>query len=343
MVIRPLVAAEHSLYDDFVEQHPHSSLFQSRLWQKYQAEALHLQSCILTGWENEKIRTSALIFEYPLPLGKSYWYSPRGPLFSQNPGQNELLTLEIKKLMKQGIPEEGQAEETAEKPLSPIFFRFDPLVRRTEELRHYLPTTKAQPTVSHQPATTLLLNITGDETSILAQMKEKGRYNIRLAEKKGVVVRSGSIGELYPLIVETGKRDGFSVHAQHVYETMLRVFHKDALLLIATYEETVIAGGIFLFFGTTATYYYGASANQYRNLMAPYLVQWAAIREARRRGCLTYDFLGIADADVKNHPLMGVTDFKRKFGGDVVAYTGGYLIPRSYLWTYLYHLYKKVR
>lgn len=167
------------------------------------------------------------------------------------------------------------------------------------------------------PENTLVIDLTQSEEDILADMKSKGRYNIRLAEKKGVeVVASDDVEAFYQLLQETTARDDFSGHPEAVYRKMLESFGDNGFLLLAKYEGVVIAGGIFLFHEGTATYYYGASGNAHRNVMAPYLVQWNAMQEAKKRGCEWYDFLGIApDNAAKEHRLSGVSEFKEKFGG----------------------------
>jgi lipid II:glycine glycyltransferase (peptidoglycan interpeptide bridge formation enzyme) len=327
MEIQQLKIANHKQYEEFVQHHQYGSLFQSLLWQQYQQEAFGRKSMIFIGQEKGKIVNSALVMIHPLPFHKNYLYAPRGPLFSDVQKQNDQLLESISKIAK-----EQQS----------IFFLFDPLMSSEIKLEKYLTVKYCKPSISHQPKTTLLLDITKSDEEILAQMKEKGRYNIRLAEKKGVKVREGNIEELYPLFLETSKRDGFHIHSKHVYEKMLSSLHNNILLLVAEYEGRVISAGIFTFYHNVGTYYYGASSNEYRNVMAPYLIQWRAIQEAKKRGCTTYDFLGIADEGVKNHPWASVTEFKLKFGGKKEKYIGAFEITYASWWSWFYHWTKKI-
>lgn len=327
MEIGQLNISDHKRYEVFVQNHQYGSLFQSLLWQKYQEEAFGRKSIILIGEEKGEIVNSALVIIHPLPFHKSYLYAPRGPLFSDSKKQNDQFIESISTIAK-----EHQA----------IFFLFDPLLSSETKLEKYLSPNNLRHSTSHQPKTTLLLDLAKSEEELLSQMKEKGRYNIRLAKKKGVKVREGSVEELYPLFLETSKRDGFHIHPQNVYEKMLSTLNDTTLLLVAEYEGKIISGGIFTFYHKVGTYYYGASSNAYRNVMAPYLMQWRGIQEAKKRGCTTYDFLGIADEGVKNHPWASVTEFKLKFGGQKQAYIGALQWQYQPIWSILYHLRKKM-
>jgi len=324
-------ATDQKQYETFVSAHPHGSFFQSFTWARYQLEAFQRKSFIVVVWENEQLLCSALCVIHRLSLGlTSYIYSPRGPLLSTNQEVNQLLFREIKKI--------ASIHKAA-------FFLFDPPIL-AEHFPQYdflsppehSPKARFQKSTSHQPQTTLFLDLRMEENEILAQMKEKGRYNIRLAQKRGVIIRTGTVEELYPLLVETGTRDGFGIHPKGVYQKMVEVFGGQAVVLLAEYDRQIISGGIFIYDGQLALYYYGASSNTHRNVMAPYLLQLEAMREGKRRGCTAYDFLGIADEEVRNHRLSGVTEFKTKFGGKSARFIGAYREVYSAFWTWLYDL-----
>jgi len=196
--------------------------------------------------------------------------------------------------------------------------------------------------------------LNADEADILAQMKQKGRYNIKLAEKKGVLIREADpkakafnkdIDDFYQLLRQTTERDAFSGHDKEYYHNMVNTLGASgkAKLYLAEYEKEVIAGMIATHFKDVATYYYGASGNKHRNVMAPYLLQWHAMREAKKAGFHFYDFLGIAPAGFKKHAWAGVTEFKNKFGGEEVAFEPAkeYAFKPFLYW--LYRLYKALR
>ncbi len=204
-----------------------------------------------------------------------------------------------------------------------------------------------------QPRCTILLDLTSDPEAILARMKSKTRYNIRLAARKGVTVREGTSEDLpgfYRLMQITGQRDGFGIHSESYYQTAHQLFVPQGLarLFLATLEDKVLGGIMAFAFGQRAWYMYGVSSDEHRNLMPNYLLQWEAIKWARERGCLTYDLWGIPDEEEevlereflkRSDGLWGVYRFKRGFGGQVVHYLGAYDYVYSPL---LYRLYNQL-
>ena len=194
---------------------------------------------------------------------------------------------------------------------------------------------------------TALIDLTESEETVLARMKQKGRYNIRLAERSGVTVSSvepteENIDTFYRIFAETLDRDGFAGNAKGYFQTLLRYLHDtdQGELILAKREGQTIAGGIFTYTGSTAVYYYGASVSSpdERRYMATYLVQWYAIQRARERGCTVYDFLGIADPGDTTSHLAGVTEFKLKLTDttrkwpDARMYIARPLLYRMFRW-----------
>jgi lipid II:glycine glycyltransferase (peptidoglycan interpeptide bridge formation enzyme) len=235
-----------------------------------------------------------------------------------------------------------------------IFLKIEPDVAEDSALAQRLTELgfRASPQTI-QPQCTILLDLTPDPEAILARMKSKTRYNIRLAARKGVTVREGTAEDLpgfYRLMRTTGERDGFGIHSQTYYETAHQLFVPQGLakLFLAIFEDKVLGGIMVFAFGQRAWYMYGASSDEHRNLMPNYLLQWEAIKWAKERGCLTYDLWGIPDEETdvlereflkRNDGLWGVYRFKRGFGGQVVHYLGAYDYVYSPL---LYWLYNKV-
>lgn len=176
---------------------------------------------------------------------------------------------------------------------------------------------------------------------ILANMHEKGRYNIRLAEKRWVTIEKVAPTEenldiWMDLLGETLARDEFSGNSREYYTTFLSVLdQKNAWgLYFARRDWRVIAAGIFVYSGETAIYYYGAStsSSEERKHMAPYLLQWYAIMEGKTRWCQVYDFLGVMPPDGRDTHLAWVSSFKEKFGGKVIFLGWKTLLPLS--WKY---------
>lgn len=154
-------------------------------------------------------------------------------------------------------------------------------------------------------------------------MHQKGRYNIKVAQKNDVVIKkSDDIDAYYKLAQQTGGRDGFGIPSKKQLKAFLAHLPGSFLLLAHTAQSTQpIAGLIGTIYDHTGIYYYGASDYEHRALMAPYLLQWEAIRHCKKVGCTHYDLLGIAPSEAgADHPWSGISSFKEKFGGTVVTY-----------------------
>ncbi len=180
-----------------------------------------------------------------------------------------------------------------------------------------------------QPPRTIIVDINSAEEQILARMKQKTRYNIRLAEKKGVTVRTwADIESFHKMMLVTGGRDGFGVHAREYYQRAYDLLHPKQMgeLLLAEYEGKPLAALFVAQYGNRAYYLYGASTDEERNRMPTYLLQWEAMKWAKARGCEEYDLWGIPDEEeatleanfeTRHDGLWGVYRFKRGFGGEL--------------------------
>ncbi|MBU1446565.1 peptidoglycan bridge formation glycyltransferase FemA/FemB family protein [Patescibacteria group bacterium] len=297
-------------------------IHQTKIWASFREKAKHEKSFEISVKKHDKEVLHAWIQKMPLRGKASCLYCNRGPIFENfsDGGEN---------FMKQAT--EIAHQENA------VFLRIEPpIVLNSKEAQKYqeeankLGFRKAH--TSHQPECTTIIDLTKSLDEILANMKQKGRYNIRLAEKKGVKIRKSEpsnavqfekdIDSYYKILDETTKRDSFCGHGKKFYSDMVRILGEKGAgaLYIAEYEGEAIAGLIATFYEKQAIYYYGASSDKHRNVMAPYLLQWHVIKEAKTRGMESYDFLGIAPPGAKNHPWEGVTGFKMKFGGEIVQY-----------------------
>jgi lipid II:glycine glycyltransferase (peptidoglycan interpeptide bridge formation enzyme) len=187
---------------------------------------------------------------------------------------------------------------------------------------------------SIQPMRTLIVEVSGDDNQILGRMKQKTRYNINLALKKNVVVRTSTdLESFYPLMKITGQRDGFGIHSQNYYQRAFELFnkHDHCQIFVAEFEGEPIAALLVFRNGNRAWYFYGASSDAHREKMPNYLLQWEAMRWARSQGCTEYDLWGVPDKNLetleanfmdKNEGLWGVYRFKRGFGGELKRSVG---------------------
>ena len=203
-----------------------------------------------------------------------------------------------------------------------------------------------------QPQHTLVLDLTQSEETLLKNMHSKTRYNIRLAEKKGVEIKEGKdVDVFWSLNTETTDRDNFKSHDNAYYTKMLEM--ENTYQLTAWYEGKPIATQIYIANAGVYTYVHGASSNEYRNVMAPYLLQWRSIQIAKKFGNTSYDFWGVAapQADGKTvhtyswddaDRLSNVTRYKAGFGGKAVLYPDAFEIPLKSLQYKLFQFAKKV-
>jgi lipid II:glycine glycyltransferase (peptidoglycan interpeptide bridge formation enzyme) len=294
---------------------------------------------------DEAMVAGAQILFRRLPLGLQFAYIPRGPVvdFNDHPAVDAILDV-VKRFAKSR---------------GAFALKIEP-----NSLNLKLETWNLKPATCIQPRTTIHLDLTRNLDTILAQMKSKWRYNIRLAERKGIVVRAGNADDLpafYRLMQITSARDQFAIHSADYYRAAFELFtaRDYARLFVAEYAGEPLAMIFVTAFGGEAIYLYGASSNAHRERMPNHALHWSAIQWAKTRGCARYDLWGVAAvadalvnhpeqsreaAESKDEPLPhGLYQFKQGFGGQLVQYAGGYDAVFS-RWQYaVYELAVKVK
>ncbi len=190
---------------------------------------------------------------------------------------------------------------------------------------------------------TFLIDLSATEDEMLARMKQKTRYNIRIAEKKGVKVRVGTQADLPMLCkmyAETSVRDGFVIRNEEYYETVWKSFMQssepNAEPLIAEVNSEVVAAIFAFYFAGRAYYMYGMSREAHREKMPNYLLQWEAMKRAKSRGCLVYDLWGAPDEFNESDSMWGVFRFKEGLGGQVVRTLGAWDYAPNPFWYKIY-------
>lgn len=297
--------------------------------------------------ENNEIHGAVLFIVVPLPMGKARLFTPRGPLFSsvliQNYASGEALFEHIVQSdFVQGITRQSNS----------IFWRFEPAATVV------LP-QRAVKVKDVQPSMTRILDLSSEEAlseeDLLSAMKQKTRYNIRLAEKKGVSIEFVTkdthpnwkrlAAQFTKLVQETSHRHGIRSHPASYYMTLIESLGATGMceLVIARHEGDVLAMNLMIRYGSTMTYLHGGATHHKKNLMAPYLLQWAAIKRAKKEGYTWYDFYGIGPEGDDSHPFAGVTRFKSGFGGRVVQYPGTFEFPFSPVWYKIYRTIQAIR
>ena len=325
-------------WDRFVATHPQGHILQTAPWGELKAAF---------GWEVERmalveageIRAGAQVLYRRLPGGLGRLaYVPKGPLVRWEVlGEaSALLTA-----LAEAARGRGAVGLTLEPDLPD-----EPIWRERLGGLGLSPS----PLGSVQPRRTLIVDLSGDEETILKRMKSKTRYNIRLAARKGVRVREGTAADLpafHRLMAATAARDRFGVHAPVYYERAFHLFVPQgwARLLLAEVEGEPVAALMVFALPPRAWYFYGASGNMHREKMPNYLLQWEAMRWARSLGCVEYDLWGVPDEERerleaeftrRRDGLWGVYRFKRGFGGRLVRTVGAWDRP---LRSFLYRLY----
>jgi len=326
-------------WETFLSRYPEAHLLQTPDWGALKAsfgwEVIWLVSAGPGG------ELGAQVFFRRLPLGFSMGYIPKGPVGAWSTGREQELV-------------SWQAFLSAVDPLCTrrraVLLKVEPDVLGTIQLSDVPGNGFRSSEHAIQPQRTLLVDLSGDEGEILARMKQKTRYNIRLAEKKGVRVQpSADLQGFYRLMQVTGRRDRFGVHSLAYYRKAYELFYpqKACELFVAEFDGQLLAALMVFAQGKRAWYLYGASADSHRELMPAYLLQWEAMRWARARGCTSYDLWGVPNLEEetleahfteRSDGLWGVYRFKRGFGGQLCRAAGSWdriyrpCIYRFYSW-----------
>lgn len=327
-----------SEWNQFVASQDNSSFYQSWEWGTFQ-ESLQRSVVREVLREEDSIHVLFQMTRIPLAGPFSYWLLPRGPISANEEG-----------VTRGFVHAQKIARETGG-----LFLRTEPLSETTCFSR-------CMESVSLSPKTTLLLDLEKEPEQILSGMHEKTRYNIRLAERKGVSVREIRRDDarydtlwqqFYALLQQTSKRGSFALHPKNYYRAMCDHFllasgqtvenaRAHIRLYCAFYGDTMLSASLVMFFGDTATYLHGASSHEQKSLMAPYLMHWSAIQDAKKMGFRFYDFWGIASTADPSDPWAGITKFKKGFGGEVKQYPGTWDCVQNVLGYRVYEACRKV-
>jgi lipid II:glycine glycyltransferase (peptidoglycan interpeptide bridge formation enzyme) len=335
-------------WSQFVQSRPEAHLLQTDEWGRLKAQF---------GWSVDRVAlevdgrivAGAQMLCRALPWGQTLVYLPKGPLVDWH--DHRLVGVLLETLA------------SAARKRRAALLKIEPDLIDGSENAIQLEHLGFRPGQEVQPRSTVLIDLTPEPDDILGQMKSKWRYNVRLAARKGVIIRQGTLADLptvYQLMKETADRDKFGIHEQEYYQAAHDLFASSApsmpnaaispqaTWLFAEYEGELLAAIVVFACGQRAWYFWGASGDTRRNLMPNHLLQWTAIGWAREQGCTTYDLWGIPD-DVGMNPaafedpttwgkdgLWGVYRFKRGFGGQIYRTAGAWdmVISRWGYWLY---------
>lgn len=344
---------ENDLWDRFVAAAPSGHLLQSWSWGA-------LKSAF--GWEPRRIafwdptfrhvQAGAEILLRPIPFTRySMAYMPKGPVLDWSDialtrrffselhtilRQERVAFLRLEPDLPERVERAAERDEDAPSPLKdapdaamPLVDRYSVALGRVAARN--LATMGFRPIPDRiQPRRTIVVDLSADEQTLLARQKTRWRYNIRLAERKGITIRPAQnldeVRAWYDLLEVTRERNRFAGHPFSYYQRAWELLGAagQARLFLAEHEGRLLAGAFVTLIGQQGIYLYGASGNEDRQLKPNYLLQWEAMRWAKSQGASFYDMWGIANTDDPADPQAGLTAFKSGWGGQVVEFLNGF-------------------
>ena len=330
MTCRIIGPKDREKWDQFVAGSKNSPILQAYEWGELKGAF---------GWEpiriaieaDGQIKAAVSVLKRKIPgFNKTIFYAPRGPVIDFTDGAllGELLA----------------AIETEAIKHNAIVLKIDPDIDENDTAG--VAALKAagfrKAGRQIQPRATSIIDLTRDLASIMQGFEPKTRYNIRLAEKKGVAVReesnSDGVARFYALHRETSRRDNFLVHNLTYYKKLEELLCPRGMAKIFTayYEGEPIAAVFIFCFGSKVWYMFGASSAKYRAVMPNHALHYTVIGWAKAHGFSTYDLWGIPAEPKEGHPLYGVYRFKKGFNGQIVKLVGVYDLPYRKLWYMLF-------
>ncbi len=336
MQVREIPESERKRWNEFVARHPTGDLLQSFEWGDLKQASGGWQPIRLAVEDGGEIVGAVSILKRRIPrTNKCIFYAPRGPV-------SDFTSPEVLSALFDAVRERASLEGA-------ILLKVDPAVRIEEPMppfdqMGFRKIADEDGFGGIQPRCVMQLDLRPTMDELMAGCKPKWRYNIRLAEKKGVTVRSDcardDLKSFYAILKETAQRDRFLVRGYTYYEQMWTHLVEPgyAKLFLAEFEGQAIAGALSFIFGDKCWYTYGASSNQHRNVMPNHLMQWRMIEWAKEAGCVVYDFRGVSpqrESDPDDH-LQGLNRFKEGFGAQFVEFIGEFDLPYSKPWYWLW-------
>lgn len=321
--------------EEFIENSKNGDFQQSLEWSK--VKELWNREVITFKDKDKNIVALMSILVRKIPLFGYFMYVPRGPI-------GEIKNIETMKYFKEEI-------DKLQKKYNAFVIIIEPNIKNDDEtfknnilsLGYKINNNGMNFSETIQARHNFRLNIKNKtEEEVFNNFSSKTRYNIRLAIKKGVVVKrvgKNGLDEFYKLMQITGQRDKFNIRRKEYFQIIMDSFKDKAEIYISYYNNIPLAGALMINYANKMTYLYGASSNEYRNFMPTYLLQWTMIKDSIELGCDIYDFRGI---EMEQGKQGGLYRFKKGFGGSFVELIGEIYIPYKSIKYKLFKIARKV-
>jgi peptidoglycan pentaglycine glycine transferase (the first glycine) len=318
LIIREITSEEANLWNDLVQKSPDSCFMQSWAWANFKEleryQTFRYGLFLKTEESNFTLVGGCIFYFYPHSSSANLLTAPGGPILpKESPEMGMQMLIE-------------KAEEIAQK-VGAIALRIEPLWTHPPD---YLKEFVRAP-ADILPSETLLIDLQLSEAEMLAAMKPKGRYNLRLSWRYKIetefTTNPQAIPIFYNLFWETVKRQQFFGEPYSFFINLCQTLFAAnmAEIGLAKWQGKVLAAIIVIYWGkdcpsSRATYLYGGRSFTHPQVMAPYALHWAAMQRAKTRGCSVYDFYGFANN--LDHEYTKFSRFKSQFGGTVMATIG---------------------
>lgn len=309
--IETQIVDDKKIWEDFISIHPETNFLQSWSWGEFQ-ESLGRKIFRVGFKEGAKLIGIMFAYVEPSKRGKLL-ILPGGPIIEWG---NEDLVKQFGNKLKELTQQNGCMAARVRPQLID-----DPFSRKIFEDLGF----KNAPMYLHAELTSQL-DIKPSEDELLANMRKATRYEIKKAIKLGIEISTSNdektFREFYKIQMDTAKRQKFVPFSENFLLKQFNIFinNGEAILYTAKHEGKVLAQAFIIFYGEEAVYHYGASTDEGRRFPGAYLIQWEALREAKKRGMSRYNFWGVAPIEETTHRFSGISIFKRGFGGQDVKY-----------------------
>ena len=348
---------EQGKWNAFVIKHSHSEFLQSWGWGDFQ-RSYGRRVWRFVVRQGDEIYAVGMAVCMEIRQGLHYVYIPRGPIIKAS------LSVDQKKVIWSLFTQQWRLIGLESHSL---FVRIEPPQvekvgdeHEVQQMREFLLKRKWIPVKRVQPQYTTIVSLNQSEEDMRSRMHQKTRYNIRLAEKKGLSFRMVTTEKEFKLFWKlhstAATRDNFSTYSYAYYRKLFNILldaddrpdtrraASRTFIVEKQDDGTPLAAALIITFGKRVVYLFGGSSKEHRNLMAPYLLHWSIIKRGKRNGFSEYDLWGVTPPHAKaTHSWQGFSRFKHGFGGDMYVYPGAYDFPYKRYHYQLYTLLKKVR